>query len=293
MTEECTLITGAAGFIGRHVVVEAKARGWDVLAISHAWSSTDDLVAAIGSASVTRCIHLGWYAHPADYLTAVEANRRSLQDSLALFTLLLERGCRHLVVAGSSAEYASLPSPHDESEPVAPWSVYGSCKAALHLLLDSSWRPPSMGLAWARLFNVTGPFEHPARLVPTVTRSLLQGKPINLSPGDQRRDFLDVADVASAIVSLSDTAANGTFNICSGQGVSLRKHLGDIAARAGDPKLLGFGARPYHSRDAMSVVGKNERLRQATGWMPRHDAASMIDRVVDHWEQMASSASAS
>ncbi len=287
LTSDLTLVTGAGGFIGRHVVTEAERRGWDLLVIAHSWSSSHELSAALGDAPVTRCIHLGWYADPVDYLTAVEPNLRSLQNSLDLFSLLMERGCRHLVVAGSSAEYAPSPSPHDEFELVTPWSVYGSAKAALHLFLDSSWRPSSMGLAWARLFNVTGPFEHRRRLLPTVTRSLLQGEPIDLSPGEQRRDFLDVTDAAGALVALSDTAARGTFNVCSGQGTSLRHLLGAIAQRTGDASLLRFGARPYHPREAMSVVGSNQRLRQATGWGAHYDAGAVIERVVEHWEKMA------
>ena len=102
-----------------------------------------------------------------------------------------------------SAEYAPSSRALTEDDPVQPWSVYGAAKAALCTLLASSWRPAGLAVAWARLFNVTGPGESPERLLPTVARSILTGDAIDLSPGDQVRDFLDVRDVASALVALS------------------------------------------------------------------------------------------
>lgn len=250
--------------------------------IPHAWGGAEELRALLGSISVTHVVHLGWYADPSDYLTAAEPNLASLRNALDLVDVAAERGCRHLVVVGSSAEYGPSSAPHQEREPTQPWSVYGACKASLHLLLQSSWRPPSIGFAWARPFNLTGPGEHPARLVPTVVRSLLAGEMVALSPGEQVRDFLDVADVASALVGLSEADAEGTYNVCSGRGVTLRGLLTRLAQRAGDPELLRFGARGYGPTEPMVAVGSNRRLREA-GWRPRHDLDGMLDRAVGYW----------
>src|SRR6185436_4976208 len=141
----------------------------------------------VGDRQVDQAIHLGWYAHPSDYLTAVGPNLRSLDASLELVELLGRRSCRRLVVAGSSAEYGPSSGPLHEDDPIEPWSVYGAAKASLQLLLASSLCPPGLQVTWARLFNLTGPGEHPDRLVPMVVRSLLAGAPVDLSPGEQQR----------------------------------------------------------------------------------------------------------
>ena len=107
-----------------------------------------------------------------------------------------------------------------------PRSVYGASKASFHLLLDSSWRPPSLAVTWARLFNLTGAGEHPDRLLPTVVRGLLAGRSVDLSPGDQLRDYLDVDDVADALVHLASAGVDGAVNVCSGRATSLRELLG-------------------------------------------------------------------
>lgn len=279
-------MTGAGGFVGRHVVDELEDSGAEVIALTHRWSDLDEVEKLIDDRAVDWCAHLGWYADPRDYLVNRDENLRSLNDALALVELLDRAGCRHLVVAGSSAEYAPSAEVLDEEATIAPWSVYGAAKASLRLLLSSSALPPSMTLAWARLFNITGPGEHPHRLLPSVTRSMVQGEPMDLTTGEQVRDFLDVADVASAIVALGSTSATGTFNICSGTGQTLHSIISAIADRLDARDLARFGARPIGAHDPRFVVGDAGRLHRATGWQPRFDTAAMITRVVDHWTEI-------
>ena len=279
------LVTGAAGFIGRRVVRRLRDEGRPVVAVEHRFDDEADLDRVVGRSAVSACIHLGWYADPGDYLVDVDGNLRSLRSSCSLVAWLGRRGVGHLVAVGSSAEYGVSDDAHDEAECPDPWSIYGAAKAAFHQLLRSSMRPDAMAVAWARVFNVTGPDEPPERLIPWVTRSLLAGTAVDLSPGAQVRDYLDVDDVASALTALSSTRAEGTFNVCSGRGVVLRDLLGGVADRLGRPDLLRFGARPYGDHDPAIVVGSAARLRAATGWSPVHDTDAMIDRVVSYWRE--------
>ncbi len=276
------LVTGARGFVGRAVVARLRALGLDPIRIDHAWATVRELDALVGERPVDRAIHAGWYADPADYLTAPRPNLRSLQASLELVDVLGDRGCRSLVVVGSCAEYRPSAQPHRETDPVEPWSVYGAAKASLRLLLESSLRPASMGLTWARLFNLTGPGEHPQRLVPAVFNAVASGRSIDLSPGEQVRDFLDVEDVAGALLHLSMNDPMGAVNVCSGIGITLRYLLEEVADRAGDRSLLRFGARDYGAHDSMVTIGDPARL-DGTGWAPAHSTTDMIDRVAAFW----------
>lgn len=277
------LVTGAGGFIGRHVVDHLRSSGVEVLPLAGRWATADDLDVAVGDRVVSGCIHLAWHAGHADYLTNTTANLQSLSSSIELVRWLGRRRVGHLVVAGTGGEYGAQASPHVEDEPPEPSSPYGEAKVELWRILRSGLRPPELTVAWARLFNVTGPGEHRDRFLPTVVRSLAAGEPVDLSSGDQRRDFLDVADVASALGALAQHGSDGTFNVCSGRAVPLRELLTAIGGRLGGTDLLRFGARPRGDHDPDVVAGSNERLIAETGWRPQYDPDAMIDRLVRTW----------
>lgn len=283
--DEPVLVTGASGFVGRHVVAQLEAECRRVVPIPHAWDRASDLDAVVRDRVFGSCIHLGWYAHPADYLTNVAGNERSLRSSIELATWLVRRGVTRLVVAGTCAEYGDKITPHREDEAPDPWSVYGATKASLRLLLQSSMFSDALSVSWGRIFNVTGPGESAQRLLPFVARSLLAGEPVDLSPGQQLRDYLDVSDVARALVALEGSAALGPFNICSGDGRPLAEFITGLAARFDASELLRFGARPHGEHDPAAVVGCPGRIRTEVGWRHRCDVDELLDRVAAYWSK--------
>ena len=281
------LVTGAGGFIGSAVVRRAGERGIACTPVAHRWSAPAELSGWVDAARPTACIHLGWHADPSDYLTAVPENLRSLTDSLDLLAALGAVGCGHLVAAGSSAEYARPgdATPLRVTDRVAPTSPYGAAKAALRMFLGSTARPDGLAFCWARIFNVTGAGERPDRLLPRVACAVLDGAPIELSDGGQLRDFLDVDDVADALLDLSAARADGDVNVCSGDGVPLRSLLEELAGALGSTDLLRFGALAATPSERADVVGDAGPLRRCTAWVPRHPRSEMITRVAEHWRQ--------
>jgi nucleoside-diphosphate-sugar epimerase len=125
-----------------------------------------------------------------------------------------------------------------------------------------------MSLAWARLFFLYGPREHPARLVPSVARALLAGEPAKCSAGTQERDFLHVDDVADALVSLVRSDLVGPVNIGSGEAVAVRAVIELVARECGRPDLVRLGARPAPANEPPLLVADVSRLRDELGWRP-------------------------
>lgn len=281
------LVTGGEGFIGRSVVRGLVERGESLVVLAHRWRGRQGLESLLPTGDIAGCIHLGWYASSWDYLVNVAENRQSLQDSLDLVETLTARGCTDLVVAGTSAEYATSDAILCEHAPVAPWSVYGAAKTALHQLLRSSLVPAGMAVSWARIFNVTGPGEDLGRLLPHVARSVLAGREVPLTGCTQVRDFLHVDDVADGLLTALYAAHPGVYNVCSGQGAPLSKILTELAQALGDPALLKFGARARGEHDPDRVVGSNSALT-GLGWRPRHDLTQTLTCVAEYWRAAAS-----
>ena len=181
---DVTLVTGAAGFIGRHVVSQLGSVGGEVMAIGHTWHCRAELETLLGASSVDRCIHLGWYADPTDYLSSETANLVSLRSSIELVGVLMSRGCQHLTVAGTSAEYRPREFALSERDGVEEATPYAQAKATLRDLTAELSRLNVLPTAWCRIFNVAGPGEHPGRLLPLVAARPARG----IAPRSDRRD---------------------------------------------------------------------------------------------------------
>jgi nucleoside-diphosphate-sugar epimerase len=278
-------VTGAAGFIGAHVVERLQASGYEPLALVRKGTTAERLrfpglvrheIELEDETSVRRwldqhrpdaVVHLAWYARPKDYLVSSE-NAASLAMTKTLAAAVFASGCRRLVGVGTCLEYASSDRPFVETDPVGPVSAYARAKHEAFLAASDAAARAGAELAWARVFHLYGPGEDPSRLVPSVSAALDRGEPIDVTAGEQVRDYLHVADVAAGIVRLARPGAAGVYNVCSGTARPLRELLLAVGQIKGRAELIRFGARSYSPDEVMFLAGRSDRLR-ALGWSPR------------------------
>jgi dTDP-6-deoxy-L-talose 4-dehydrogenase (NAD+) len=280
-------VTGAGGFIGARAVAALERSQHDPVAIVRRGSFRDRLLACAPDARVVELdledepgatrslhtlrpdaiLHLAWYAHPRDYLRAHE-NIESLHTTLRLARAAFAAGCGRFVGVGSCAEYADSSAPRVEPSALGPTSLYAACKVGAFHATAALAREQGASFAWARVFHLHGPGEHPQRLVPTAAAALRAGRSIDLSPGEQVRDHLHVDDVARALASITTANLEGPVNVCSGEGVTLRRLLETVGDLFGRRDLLRFGALPYREGESMFVVGDATRLA-SIGFAPR------------------------
>jgi GDP-4-dehydro-6-deoxy-D-mannose reductase len=95
------------------------------------------------------------------------------------------------------------------------------------------------------------------------------------------RDFLHVEDVVSAYLSLAETGTPGeVYNVCSGEGVSIRTLAESVLQRIGIPADISGDPALTRPVDVPVQIGSNAKLRRTTGWTPRRTREDIIDDLI-------------
>lgn len=274
------LVTGATGFVGRHVVPRLLTAGYEVHAVSSRATQTvpclfpitadllkpGEVERVVDAVRPELLLHLAWYAKHGSFWAAPE-NFAWADATARLLRAFHEMGGQRAVFAGTCAEYDWDHGYCVEGlTPTRPRTLYGKCKDATRQYVQDYCESRGLSYAWGRIFFPYGPGEPPGRLLPSVLRALMRNEPVRCSHGRQLRDFLHVTDVAAALVHLATaTASNGAFNIASGLPVRLAE-LVDLCASyfPGHPPIQ-FGVVPVPEDDPPMLVGSPDRLL-AIGW---------------------------
>jgi nucleoside-diphosphate-sugar epimerase len=300
------LITGAAGFVGSHIVRRFLGAGCEVAALvrpgAHCGRLADvrdrltiiecdlhspHLASAVDAEGPELCVHAAWRVPPATYLNAPE-NLSSVAASTLLLLALKPTRCRRIVFVGSCAEYAPSDTCLDEASAIGPVSLYGTCKHAVSLTFDQFARQYGWSSVTARVFNPYGPHEPPGRLVPSLIGALLHGRSCPLTAGDQVRDFLQVEDVADAIWTVAAGDLQGPVNIASAIPTTVADVAREVARQIGRPELVELGALARPHGDPQWLCARPGRLRQFHSWAPRHDLASGLEATIRWWRRQLS-----
>ena len=196
-------VTGASGFIGRHVVAELERRSVpSVLVARRPLESSAgptvqmdlsapaaDLFDRLGSPRSV--LHLAWDGLP-NYLSDDHVtNELPVQERL--MSVLLDAGLSSLVVAGTCLEYGMRSGELREDMPSAPTVAYAEAKDRLHRRLQSVQQETHLALTWARLFYTFGTGQAPSALYSQLRAAAERGDDhFDMSGGAQVRDYLPV-----------------------------------------------------------------------------------------------------
>jgi nucleoside-diphosphate-sugar epimerase len=303
------LLTGASGFIGSQAVGLLAQRGFEVHAVSSrevtgaepgeaiVWHRVDLLDpgstrALVREVRPTHLLHFAWYAKHGEFWASSE-NLRWVEASLGLLRAFDEHGGRRAVIAGTCAEYdwSQVGRCVEGSSPLAPQTLYGASKDALRRVAQAWARERGISLAWGRVFFVFGEREWPERLVPSVARAVLAGRPAPCSHGRQLRDFLHTADAAGAFVALLDSAVEGAVNVGSGRPVSIGELVRLVGEMAGRAELVRLGELPERLGEPWELSADVTRLREEVGWTPLLTLEQGVELAV-RWQRSQVEASA-
>lgn len=284
------LVTGASGFIGRHVVESLVSSGAQIVAVGRhpphtywpgvTWISVDCLDSGapqiIAASKADTLVHLAWTVEHGHFWNAPE-NLDWTAATLHLTRAFAAAGGRRIVGVGTCFEYdvaTAIVPMNERADLPKPATLYGNAKDATRRLLEAFGKQASLEVAWARPFHLYGPHEDARRLVASVAINLLKGEPAACSSGHQQRDFMHVADAGAAVAALALSRVTGPVNIASGELTT----VGEIARRLGDlahrPDLIRIGDLPDRPGDPHCILADIGRLSGEVGFAPKFSLAS-------------------
>lgn len=293
------LVTGAHGFIGRHVARRLKDGGYEVTGIGHGkweageaerfgvqrWRQADVTVEELRALDVTPSIivHCAGSGLVSASLTApFEDFQRTVGTTMAVLEFMRHNAPEaQFAYPSSAAVYGCVDQlPISEDAPIQPLSPYGVHKQCAEAVCKSYARAHGTKIALVRLFSVFGEGLR-KQLWWDACEKFRQRCARFPGSGQELRDFVHVSDAADLLVLAAQSASPAALviNGAAGRGVPVRDVIFAIgAALPGAPAPVFTGqALPGHPNNYVAQVDKAATL----GWCPRVEWRTGVDRYVD------------
>jgi UDP-glucose 4-epimerase len=323
MSRSSILVTGGAGYIGSHVVLQLRARGEQVVVLDdlstgfrQAVLDTPLVVGKVGDRDlvmeILRSHGVDTVMHFAAHTIVPESVSNPLKyygnntcSTRNLLECCVETGVRHFVFSSTAAVYG-IPTGElaAETSPTAPINAYGTSKLMSEWMLRDVAASSPLRYVALRYFNVAGSDSGgrigqataKATLLIKVACEAAVGKRPHVSvygtdyptpDGTGVRDYIHVEDLATAhLDALSYLRKGGNpqvLNVGYGHGYSVREVLKSVERVAGHS--LTVREEPRRAGDPPILVARADRVRSELGWQPRLDDLDTIVKTSLRWEQ--------
>jgi dolichol-phosphate mannosyltransferase len=286
LSRKRSLVTGAGGFIGANLVrrlledgdavvatVRPGGEPWrlDGLDLERIELDLEDAAAVrrtVDAARPERAFHLaahGAYSWQTDRARIIRAN---LGATLNLLDACVAGDVEIVVNAGSSSEYGYRDRAPTEAEAPEPNSDYAAAKAAATHYAGHDGRSTPHRVVTLRLYSVYGPWEEPARFVPTLVAHALRGELPPLVNPAVARDFVYIGDVCDAFVRAAATVvpSGSIYNIGSGRQLTIADAVAIARSVFGVTAEPHWGSLPDRQWDTGVWVSDPTLARTELGW---------------------------
>ena len=269
------LVTGADGYIGRHIVNNLLDLGHEVIAVD---IHTDDIndnaekkklnlftadltnvYTSLGSPDV--CLHMAWR----DGFVHNSVNHiGDLSSHYKFLVALMEQGLKHLAVMGTMHEVGYWEGKIDENTPCNPISMYGIAKDALRRSMIAYCKSNSILLQWLRGFYILGDDKKNHSIFSKLLQADEQGQELfPFTTGKTKYDFINVDELVEQISkAVTQTDVTGIINCCSGNPMTLAERVENFIK---DHKLkirLNYGVFPDRPYDSPIIFGDDKKIKQ-------------------------------
>jgi nucleoside-diphosphate-sugar epimerase len=274
MKVKTVVVTGANGYIGRHVVKSLLDMGYQVKAIDLVTDGVDpraeisqmsvfggdpDIYQKLGEPDVV--IHMAWrngFVHNADtHILDIPGHYTFIKN-------LFEGGLKQIAIMGTMHEVGYWEGAIDENTPTNPRSLYGMSKNILRQIALQIAGEHGGVCQWLRAYYIIGDDLKNHSVFTKISEMAEAGKPtFPFTSGKNQYDFLDVEELARQIAAAAtQDEITGIINCCSGKPVSLADKVEEFIAEHGYKIRPDFGAYPDRPYDSPGIWGDAARIRQ-------------------------------
>ena len=303
------LVTGATGFVGRHLVsrlldedeykIIGTYRNLYPALEKIKWYNTD-LINSSSTLSLINherpdvIIHLAAISSVAQ--SWLNPSKVILSNEQMTLNILEAVRCSKLnartLIIGSSEEYGNISSmdlPIKENRRLSPINPYGISKMNQYHIAKLYWNAYNLDILLTRSFNHTGPGQDVNFVVPQLCKNALQfvnGRIDTVLAGNLeiRRDITDVRDVVEAYVNLVDRGRSGeVYNVGSGRSIELKEILKIIENKLNTKIRYDQDKSKYRKNDVTDIYADITKIRTDVGWIPQLSFKKTIEDILEHF----------
>ncbi len=303
------LVTGGAGFIGSHVVDAYVSAGHEVAVIDNLSSGQSghvnpaaqmnrlDIRDQEGVAATIASFKPEIVNHHAAQSEVPKSVADPMYDAsvnivggLNILKASVDHGVKKLIFSSTGGALYGEPDvvPADEDHPVRPLSPYGTSKYSFEQYLGTFMRTFGLEYTVLRYANIYGPRQdfmaEEGRVIAIFASRMLAGKAVTIDgDGEQSRDMLHVADVATANIHALDRGAGGVYHVSTGIPVTINDLFRKLALLTDYKLAPNYG--PARKGDVYRIALDNSRARRDLGWEPRMQLEEGLSLTVDYFRE--------
>ena len=296
------LVIGGTGFIGYHIIKEAKKRKWKITSISLSkpgngryHEKVEYKIADISNyrslekkikGNFEFVINAGGYGkHPDFGKSGKKLFNTHYMGLVNLIRILSTRKIKKSIQIGSSAEYGNAKAPQNETSICSPKTPYALAKLSCTNLLLNFHKLNNFPSTILRFFLVYGPKQHKNRILPQIIENCLKNKKFPVTKGQQYCDFCYIDDAIQGIFkTLKSKKTDGEIlNIGFGKPIKIKNVINIIrkVIKKGVPQ---FGALKYNSGINMKLFPDIRKAKKMIGWRPKTNFIKGLNFTINSYK---------